>query len=294
MEETMSLPADCMACILRRQEEGVRQEPDEGKKAEYLGKVRVLLREAACSAPVVTERITRLRAQYFGADLRFVQLKEAYNRMLLERASYVEAQIAASPDPLKQALRFAQAGNYIDFGAMAEISDEKLMALLKDGRSGGLNEKSYRALLEDLSDAKRLVYLTDNCGEIVLDKLLIRVLQRRYPRLTVRVIVRGRPVLNDATLADAEAVGLTALCQVEGNGTGVAGTDLAALAPALRKRIETADLVIAKGQGNFESLHGCGLNIYYLFLCKCDWFVRRFQMKRYEAVFLNERDAQIR
>lgn len=125
------------------------------------------------------------------------------------------------------------------------------------------------------------------------DKLLIKILKEQYPNINITVIVRGMPVLNDATMEDARAVGLTEIATVIGNGNGVGGTQMNLLSEEAQRVCEAADLLIAKGQGNFETMHGCGKNIYYLFLCKCQWFSERFGMERLKGVFINERDVEV-
>ncbi len=109
-----------------------------------------------------------------------------------------------------------------------------------------------------------------------------------YPNLEVGVIVRGAPVLNDATYSDAKTVGLTEVASVIPNGTDVPGTPLDQVNETALMWIESADLCIAKGQGNFETLRGCGKNVYYLFLCKCELFVRKFRVGRFMPVLSNE------
>ena len=155
--------------------------------------------------------------------------------------------------------------------------------------SEALDEKEYENFLRDLSSARKLVYLTDNCGEVVLDKLAVRILKEQYPDLDITVIVRGYPVVNDATMEDAEEIGLTDLVKVIGNGSNVGGTWIPGINAEARELLYDADLIIAKGQGNFETLNDCGLNIYYLFLCKCDLFQRRFHAENLQGMFLNER-----
>ena len=108
--------------------------------------------------------------------------------------------------------------------------------------------------------------------------------------MEITVIVRGMPVLNDAVPGDAEDVGLTDMVKVIGNGNGVAGTQRNLLSEEAEHALGGADVILSKGQGNFETIHGCGLNIYYLFLCKCEWFTKRFGMERLKGVFVNERD----
>lgn len=291
----MKLSAYCMLCLVQRQEENIRHLGDENLKSEYM---REVLRIIAASpedvtAPVVVAEINRLHQDYFGAAYSFDQLKEEYDELMLKEEPWIHSVITTSEDPLLTAIKFARAGNYIDFGAMGSIQTDKLRSLLDTAKEEELSLTEYNSFRNDLQSAERLVYLTDNCGEIVLDKLFITILKELYPSLDVTVIVRGKPVLNDATLEDAIIVGLTPVTRVIGNGTQIAGTQLNAVSEEAGKIIEAADIIISKGQGNFETLHGCGKNVYYMFLCKCDWFVNRFGLERYSGVFINEKNVKI-
>ena len=95
-------------------------------------------------------------------------------------------------------------------------------------------------------------------------------------------------MLNDCTIEDAKQIGLDKLVNVYGNGTAVAGTVLEKISPDTKAIIDNADLVISKGQGNFETLHHCGKNIYYLFLCKCEMFAKRFNVQKFTGIFIND------
>lgn len=288
----MKVSAECMHCLVKRQAEGIKNEPNEEKKAEYLGKVLGIIAERAATepAPVLLSYIGRLHETYFGKPFSFEALKQGYNEMLLQKEAMLRENIQKAEDPLALAIRYAQIGNYIDFGALGSVDDEKLVDFLEQAETLPLPEKTYTAFLNELKQAKRLVYLTDNCGEIVLDKLLLERLQKELPLLEVTILVRGEPVLNDATMADAEQVGLHAYGRVLPNGTNIAGTYLPWLSAEARQAVEAADVLISKGQGNFESLHGCGLPIYYLFLCKCQWFMKRFGLPQFSGVFCRETD----
>ena len=121
------------------------------------------------------------------------------------------------------------------------------------------------------------------------DKLVIILLKELCPELDITVIVRGFPVINDATLEDAQDIGLTELTTVIGNGNDIGGTWLPHISSEAREALESADMIIAKGQGNYETLHDCGLNIYYLFLCKCKWFQYQFHAEPLQGMFINER-----
>ena len=205
----------------------------------------------------------------------------------------VEEKIRTSADPLETALLYARIGNYIDFAALENVSQETMLKLLENENQEPLSQTEYANFQTDLSTAKTLVYLTDNCGEIVLDKLAVKILKEKYPQLNITVIVRGYPVVNDATMEDAEEIGLTDIVKVTGNGSNVGGTWFPGLSNEARTLLEQADVILAKGQGNFETMNDCGLNVYYLFLCKCDLFQRRFHAKALQGMFLNERRIQM-
>lgn len=286
----MKLSATCVACIVRRQAELIEKFSEEQQR-NYMEKVLSLLQKQEESAPAVTEEITRLYTETFGPQADFVALKKSYNKWMLEKEDFFRQEIQKAEDSLFHALRLARAGNYIDFGAMGSVNEEKLSALLEDVRREALNEKDCEEFRTALAKAKNLVYCTDNCGEILLDKLFIEEIKRVNPRLTVTALVRGKPVLNDATVEDALQVGMAQVADVLSNGSGAAGTVLGRLSEDAQKALYQADVIISKGQGNFESLHGCGLPVYYLFLCKCHWFTRRFGLKQYAGVFIHERDV---
>ena len=288
----MKVSAECMHCLVKRQAENIKKYPDEEKKAEYLGKVLGIIANNAAEepAPVLLSHIGRLHEAYFGKPFSFEELKKGYNAMMLEKETEIREKISNAADPLALALRFAQIGNFIDFGAMDSVDDGKLMEFLERAETLPLSEKTYQAFSEDLKTAKKLVYMTDNCGEVVLDKLLMETIAKAFPQVEVTIIVRGEPVLNDATMEDAMQVGLETCGKVIPNGTNIAGTYIPWVSAEAKAALDAADLLISKGQGNFESLHGCGLNIYYLFLCKCQWFMERFGLPQYSGVFINEFD----
>lgn len=289
----MKVSAECMHCLVKRQAENIKKYPDEEKKAAYLGKVLGIIANHAAEepAPVLLSHIGRLHEVYFGKPFSFEELKQGYNAMMLEKEAEIREKITQAADPLAVALRFAQIGNFIDFGAMDSVDDAKLMEFLKQAETLPLSEDTYQSFTEDLKTAKKLVYMTDNCGEVVLDKLLLETIKQTVPHLEMTIIVRGEPVLNDATKEDALQVGLETCGKVIPNGTNIAGTYLPWVSAEAKDALGEADLLISKGQGNFESLHGCGLNIYYLFLCKCQWFMERFGLPQYSGVFLNEKDV---
>ena len=278
----MKLNPYCMCCAVNKQEEKIRKFPDMDKKTEYMKKVMSILSSAEeqdCS-PSLSVEIKKLYSEFWNCPAEdYTEIKKEFNQLMLNVEASVEEKIRTSADPLETALLYARIGNYIDFAALENVSQETMLKLLENENQEPLSQTEYANFQTDLSTAKTLVYLTDNCGEIVLDKLAVKILKEKYPQLNITVIVRGYPVVNDATMEDAEEIGLTDIVKVTGNGSNVGGTWFPGLSNEARTLLEQADVILAKGQGNFETMNDCGLNVYYLFLCKCDLFQRRFHAK---------------
>ncbi len=292
----MKLNPYCMCCAVNKQEEKIRKFPDMDKKTEYMKKVMSILSSAEeqdCS-PSLSVEMKKLYSDFWNCPAEdYTEIKKEFNQLMLNVEASVEEKIRTSADPLETALLYARIGNYIDFAALENVSQETMLKLLENENQEPLSQTEYANFQTDLSTAKTLVYLTDNCGEIVLDKLAVKILKEKYPQLNITVIVRGYPVVNDATMEDAEEIGLTDIVKVTGNGSNVGGTWFPGLSNEARTLLEQADVILAKGQGNFETMNDCGLNVYYLFLCKCDLFQRRFHAKALQGMFLNERRIQM-
>ena len=281
----------CKECLLRSEERKVEQEQNWEKKQLFLDQVRAALRDEdlELSPPEYLAEFTELYERHFGAQTAFDPLKRHFNELMLKKEPEIRKRIEASEDPVATAIQAAQAGNYIDYIALGEIDGDQLEQLLFQNGEKGLKPEVYDSFKADLSSAKNLVYITDNCGEIVVDKVLIQELKKFYPQVDVTVIVRGAGVANDASMEDAVQVGLSDEARVIGNGTRIAGTSLNRISREAKEIIGRADVIIAKGQGNYETLSGCGLNVYYLFLCKCDYFVKRFEGEYLQHMFIKEK-----
>lgn len=260
------------------------------REQEIIGRAERYLDEEAVglSAPRMMAGLLKILKEETGIKDPYEKIKKDYDLLLLGMEEKIRGNILRSEDPFTATLQYAIIGNYIDFGAFSEIDEAKLIELLDSYAEIDLDLKETEYLREELGRAGRILYITDNAGEIVLDKICIGILKELYPQLEVTVLVRGIPVLNDATLEDAELIGLDQIAGVISNGTDIPGTEYDQISEEARACMDSSDLCIAKGQGNFESLRECGKNIYYLFLCKCDLFVERFQVERLTPVLRNE------
>lgn len=284
------LNPECVSCLVKKQIGRYPAEAERAVKIEYMQSVLRTIADVptTMSAPEVMDEIYRIQERMFGAGKDYSRIKEHFNSLMLELAPSVQMEIGKSASPLKTAVQYAMMGNYIDFAAMDSVDENKLIQMLSKAADTPVREDTLLAMEADLKQAKELVYLTDNCGEIVLDKLLIQEIQKLYPDIEITVIVRGKPVVNDATIEDAEQVGLPEMVRVIDNGSSVGGTCIEGISEEAKNHINGADIIISKGQGNFETLQKCGLNVYYIFMCKCSMFADRFGVPLYSGILIND------
>lgn len=285
--------ADCVTCLMNSALKKIDGVSDERKRMEYMREICRIVRDTDYereAAPVVEGKIIRLRREMLGITEDFSAEKHSFNRLLMGIYNELRAKIDASEDPLRSAIQLAMAGNYIDFGTVSDVNEARLMEMLDEAAQRNVDPVEYENLKRDIQRDGEIVYCHDNCGEIVLDKLLIETIKKCYPNQHIVSVVRGGNVQNDVTLEDAEEIALTEVSdEVISNGVqDIAGTELPQLPKSVYERISGAKLVIAKGQGNFETLQGCGMNIYYLFLCKCPRYTTWFDLERFSGVLAND------
>ena len=284
----MNASKKCLQCLYEKQsKKALNKEKNAGLFLQGLKEI-LFGENNKTSTAVLLYRIDRLHEKCFGYVDKMAKLKSKYNRFIMEQEPLINDILSSSEDKLDKAISFACVGNYIDFGANAHITEEELKGLILDVKNKNCNQNELKLFKEELQNAKSLVYLADNCGEIVFDKILVKTILQLYPNIDITFMVRGGEVLNDVTMVDAVEVGIDKIVKVMGNGNSVAGTPLDMISKEAKSIIESADIIVSKGQGNFESLLGEGLNPYYLFMCKCEMFVERFNLKRLECVFSKE------
>lgn len=279
----------CIACILSKQERKIRKHSDEQKKKEYIRQILKILYEYGTKecAPMVEKRVKDIYKEYYEEDVDYPALKHRYNQYMLEKEAEIRTHIQKNND-IETCIKYVCAGNYIDFGATNKIDDQLLQGLLDKVNELKISKKEVAYLEAELSRAKNLLYITDNCGEIVLDKIFIEELQKKYKNLKITAMVRGGIASNDATMEDAKEVGLTQVVPVIENGAAIMGTVKEQLNEDAKQKIKEADVIIAKGMGNFESMYQEGMNPYYLLLCKCDLYKEIFGVEMYQPIFCKE------
>jgi hypothetical protein len=263
---------ECVPCFARQALEAARMASDSETVHQQV--VRAVLRAAAemdmrTPPPAMGQRIHRLIRGVVRDPDPYREVKVKLNRLALELYPAFEDRVAAAADPFDEAVRVTIAANVIDLGAKtgAELTDVR--QAMENALAGPLDGDTSR-LADAAARAHRILYLADNAGEIVFDRLLIE----RLPTEKVTLVVKGSPVINDATREDAEVAGLADLVEVIDNGSDAPGTLLESCSPGFLSRAADFDLVLAKGQANYETLSDRAKHLFFLLLVKCDVLAR--------------------
>jgi uncharacterized protein with ATP-grasp and redox domains len=241
------------------------------------------------SAEVVEQALCKIAAHTGNTD-PFHADKEDQNRRLMAIYPLVEQNVAGSATPLVAALKYAVSGNAIDFMVSSQPS-EKVGGLLSEMGSVSIEEEDAARFFNKLQRSRTVVYIGDNAGEAVLDKLFIATLKAKC-HLEVFYVVRSRPALNDVTREDAALIGLSEVARVVENGVdgSLPGTILQRCSAEMRELVERADLIISKGGGNFETLSeedGLRTDITFLLLSKCRIFNEYFRVPLNQPIVAN-------
>lgn len=287
----ISMNSYCFQCLVTRTLDKVRPLGDDETVTAFsreLLKLYANMPETVSSSYAGPDTAA-LMQKYFGLDPDHLRgEKEASNRFVMERLESIRSRVEAAPDPVYAALQFSVLGNYLDFAALhGKVSFDDLDKMLEEALDMPLDKEAYRSFREDLTRGSTLLYITDNAGEIGFDRILAEEIAKAFPHVQITFCVRGGPVHNDATREDAAVMGIT--FPVIDSGSTIAGTPVELLTGEAKHALETSDVVIAKGMGNIETMYGCGYNVYYAFLIKCQRLVQFFDKPLMTPMFVKDR-----
>ncbi|MDY6971655.1 MAG: ARMT1-like domain-containing protein [Thermodesulfobacteriota bacterium] len=275
---------DCLPCFLSQALKVARMITDDQEVhreilARVMGELSHLSLEA--SPPEIAQTVYSLIKRITRNGDPYQEAKKEQNELALDLYPSFKETIARSEDPLFLSLKLAIAGNIIDLGVRKKIDDikEEIYSTL----NAPLAVNHYSQFKRALDQSGSLLYLGDNAGEIVFDKILIEEIGK-VKKIKVFFVVRGSPIINDATLEDAERVGMGAVAEVVSNGFDAPATLLSRSSPEISKLFSRADMVISKGQGNYESLSDENAKIFFLLKAKCAVVARDLGVNEGDAI----------
>ncbi|MDD5622934.1 MAG: ARMT1-like domain-containing protein [Actinomycetota bacterium] len=274
----MRLHLECVPCYVRQALEAAKMATDNRKLHEQI------LRESLIAASefdtdvigfVLQSKIKEITDKLLPTTDPYREVKEKYNRMVLRLADILKKMIKNSKDPFEISLRISLAGNVIDFGPDIVLNKKILKEAIEKSLSQNLDNEKVKLLQKNINDAARILFIGDNAGEIVLDKIFIESL----PGDKITYAVRGGPALNDATMEDAKMVGMIDSVKVITTGLNMPSAILPFCSTNFLDEYKKADLIISKGQGNYEALCDEDKNIFFLLKIKCPLVAENFKEK---------------
>jgi uncharacterized protein with ATP-grasp and redox domains len=263
----MKTHPDCIPCFVRQTLETIKLTSDDtGLHEKALREILAILSQMDFNKePVIMGRtIQHLIQRLSGSSDPYRTLKQQFNQMALDLYPRLKAQVSSAENAFETAARLALAGNMIDFGIGRMLEAAQVTATIELALSANL-KGDIQSLEQAARTARSILYLGDNCGEIVFDRLLIE----QFITDRVTYVVRAAPIINDVTMDDARYTGMTDHTRVIDNGSDAPGTLLSECSQKFKTAFKKADLVIAKGQGNYETLHASRRPIFFMLKVKC-------------------------
>lgn len=285
----MRVYLDCLPCLLRQALEAARAATeDENIHRRVINSVAGMIPQFSLglTPPEIAQQSYQLIYRITGNSDPFRQAKVEANREALALYPRLKEAVANSEDPLLTACKLAIAGNSIDlapdfdYGGINNIVETALVSPL------AIND--YQEFRSSINNSRHILYLGDNAGEIVFDRVLIEEL-RQVKELEIDFVVRERPIINDATVEDAIAVGMDKIARIVSSGCDAPATILSQCSPEMLRLYYSADVIIAKGQGNYESLDEEPGNIFFLLRAKCPIVARLLGVNVGDAILKQHR-----
>ena len=283
----MKINLDCISCFIRQALDAARLATnDENIHKDVVKEVLQMAHQLdmSQSPPVMAQKIHRLIRELVGSNDPYYWAKKHFNNLALSLYPELREKVIRSKDPLQTAVKIAIAGNVMDFGPKSLVTESDIKQTIENSLSSFLDSLQIKSFRKSVYEAEKILYLADNAGEIVFDHLLIE--QLPIDKLTLAV--KGMPVINDATIEDADQIGLRRIIDVIDNGSDAPGTILETCSKTFIEQFEKADLIIAKGQGNYETLSTVDKNIFFMLKVKCPVIAKDIGFNVGETILYNK------
>ena len=277
---------DCIPCFLRQALEAARAATDdENIHRRVLDSVAEMIPQLSLGVtpPEIAQQTYRLVHQITGNNDPYKDAKTKANQTALALYPRLKEAVVASDDSLLTACKLAIAGNSIDLAPPS--SPIHLDSVVESALNMPLAIDNYHEFRESIDNSECILYLGDNAGEIVFDRVLIEEL-RRMKALEITFVVRERPIINDATRHDALSIGLDRVAAIVSSGSDAPATILSQCSSEMLALYHSADTIVAKGQGNYESLSGERGNIFFMLRAKCPVVARPLNVNVGDAILV--------
>ncbi len=290
----MKMNISCLPCLVNQVVKVAEMSDAEDKEFlfrkifEYLSKI-----DFNATNPVIAGETFAILKQHINNDDPYKEIRRRYNQLFLELSETFEERINSSEDPFMQAIKYSIVGNIVDFNPIHNSCLEDIMKYFEDIDQVKLEINDVEKLKDNIVHSKRLLYLGDNCGEICLDKLLIKQIKKINPQIEITFVTRGAPVVNDSIEEDAYFVGIEQFAKIISNGDNSMGTMLHRTSLEFNNLFNKADVIISKGQSNYESLSEIDHNIFFMLVTKCDVIAKDIGIPQKSFICMNKNGVTV-
>lgn len=267
----MKIYKKCLPCIVNQALKFIDVSCSEGRDG-IINKIFECMSRAdydKMTTPELVGELFSLVTRETGVADPYKDIRRSCNELLLAQSEDFEREIDSASDPFSAAVKYSIVGNMVDFSHDYDLSPDSIRGFFNRFCGETLEIDDTELLKKDIMKAKTLVYLGDNCGEICLDKLLIKKIGEINPECRIYFVTKGSPAVNDSVYEDAIAVGMQEYAAVTDNGDSSLGTVLGRVSRDFLEIFNSADVIISKGQANYECLDDAEGNIYFLLMAKC-------------------------
>lgn len=290
-----NIPSDCYCCIINQAKSTAKHanlsELDSLEVLETAIRWLLISRHEPIQVQHIVRRITdeALKTCIVTKNDIYANVKKSSNEIALSFVKIFQKQLDQTHTPLEFGIRIAAAGNIIDFGAKdhAQLDVAKELSIVNDLKFG---KYDFSPFTEKLKTTQTLLYICDNAGEIVFDKILMRVIKTIYPAIQITAAFRHIPIINDATIEDAIDIGMEDTAKIISSGSVYPGTILSETSSQFREEYANADLILSKGQGNFETLlNEADERMFFLLRIKCETMAKLSGQQKGDLVLMQGR-----
>lgn len=286
---------ECIPCFFKQALEAAKLSgADEKTQKKILDKIALQLPvfSMASSPPEMAKVIYGIIRDLTGEADPYAKIKEKSNNLALGIYPRLRGKVESSRDRLLAAVELAVAGNIIDYGVKSSLNVKKELDSILAKEDNAIRKESgsifnYGSFKRALRDARTVLYLADNAGEVVFDRILIEEIKDAYKNKNILYAVKEKPIINDALREDALIAGIDKKATIVSSGLDAPGTVLSLCSKKFLKAFGRADMVISKGQGNFEALSDCKRDIFFLFMAKCQVIARDVKCRLGDVILLH-------
>lgn len=296
----MKLVSECMSCLIAQLGRAIKLLSQETSDERIVAVQQILMKEISQMDLSVTTSafagalVYKILSEFLQSEDPYAELKRKYNQLAIKMLPSLQEKFEKSTDPFITALRACILGNSIDFGSHLPIDIEKEFQNLEYNDLGG--KSTLQNFTTSLKKAEKILMIGDNTGEIVFDKFFLEKLKKLYPNKKLTYAVREGPIINDATIEDAKILGMDKICPIV-EASQTPGVIVEKSSNEFQKAFYSADLVLSKGQGNFESLIDFPTNhveIYFLLKAKCSLMEKIFNIPQGTLLLVKKDESLVK